>query len=496
VEACNWDTYHSERRLVDFNGVSSKHVQTIEFQINFNQREVKNEAVVVDKLKYDFIVGFPTMKELGITWNIETGEILEINMDEHVFSQEDILKHFPKIAEFNTEPTFTVDFKITPGSIVKCKPYRLSREKMAFAQEKIKELKDKGIIRDSTSPYASPCVITPKANGKLRLCQDFRAINKLTELDPFPFPLIDNIINDFGGCRYFSKIDLKDGFHIIGLSEETRKYTAFVLPFGHYESNRLLFGWKNAPQIFQRIMTKVLEDIILKEKVRVYIDDILIAGFTKEENAKLNYKVLKRLAENRFPVNLEKTLLMQTSIEFLGRVIDGQTKTTRQESVEKVLKMRRPFDLHTLRCFTGLTGHFRAYIQDYASLVRPLDKLKQKDVPFIWSDECQSSYEALVNKITSNPILQVPDWRLPFELTTDASNFGTGAVLYQRDVEETRNRQLRVIGYYSYTFTKAEINYSTTDKEELAVIKAIKYFMSFIEGHPFTVHTDHQALTT
>ncbi|UYV72848.1 K02A2.6-like [Cordylochernes scorpioides] len=170
-------------------------------------------------------------------------------------------------------------------------------------------------------------------------------------------------------------------------------------------------------------------------------------------------------------------------------------KHMRDQVIEKVKNMRRPYNLKSLQCFTGLTGHFRPYISNYAMIIRPLDALKRKDSIFTWTKECEESYLKLLTLISSNPILRIPDCSLQYELSTDASYYGTGAVLYQRDITEKKNRQLRVISYYSYTFTRAEQNYSVTEKECLAVLKAVKHFRAYLECKPFTVHTDHLALT-
>ncbi len=152
---------------------------------------------------------------------------------------------FPDLClEDSKVPSIVVPFELKENSrIVRSRPYRLLRERYIWTQKKITELKEKGIIVDSKSSYASPCVVVPKENGGWRLCQDYREINKETNLDPFPFPIIDDIINNFDGCTHFSKVDLRDGFWQLGITEETRKYTAFVTPFGlHKPYQQLIFG--------------------------------------------------------------------------------------------------------------------------------------------------------------------------------------------------------------------------------------------------------------
>ena len=495
------DLRSTSMKIQGFNGISQvKHTTKTKVLIDSNEKEV--EFYVSDNIPYPIIIGRPGMKEHGFhlckTPQLSSSPtVLKPKEDKIIKSKDCVKLLFPQLCSQNLrEPKFTVDFVIQESEKPICyKPRKVNEEKLRWLKMKIKEMLERKLIRESTSSYASPIVIVPKESGEYRLCIDFRSINERTVLDPFPFPIIDDIISRYGGFKYFSKIDLKDGFWQLGITEKTRKFTAFVTPFGQYECVRLPFGWKNSPPKFQRVMTKVLGDLLDTNQVSVYIDDICIGGKTLEECQTLTYKVLQRLESYNLNINIDKSEFNVNSVKFLGRTMDGLTKTTNQESVDKVKNMSRPDNLHALRRFTGLTGHFRAFIKDYAKLVRPLDKLKQKDVPFVWSEECENSFQRLKILIAEKPILQLPDWNLPFELCTDASNYGTGAILYQRDVSLPRNRQLRVIGYYSHTFTKPEVNYPTTQKEGLAVIKAIKYFQSYLEGKSFTVHTDHQALT-
>lgn len=490
--------YFVDYQLKAFDGSTSSYKSAMQGEVVFNAVKCNLELLIVESLDYDLLLGVDALAKLKVNWNLSTGSINLIKkFGKPIFTDKDAQREYPSLFETNTStPICFSDFKLAPDSpTVQSKPYRLSRNKYLWAKDKINELMEKGIIQKSKSEYASPVVIVPKENGQLRLCQDYRQINKYTVLDPFPFPIIDDIISGFGGCTNFTKIDLKDGFWQIGLTPATRKYSAFVLPFGQFEMTRLPFGWKNSPPTFQREITNILSDLLDTGKVAVYIDDICIGGENSDKCGELTGSVLNRLALFNVKISQNKCQFNQPSVTFLGRVIDGFTKTTKEESVAKVKSMKRPTDLHSLRCFTGLTGHFRSFIPNYADVVRPLDKLKQKDTEFIWSQECEDSYNKLVEMISSNPILCTPNWSLPFELSCDASYYGTGAILYQRDKHEKKNRQLRVIGYYSYTFTKTELNYNTTEKECLAVIRAIQYFRSYLEGKEFIVNTDHQALT-
>ncbi|CAB0005262.1 unnamed protein product [Nesidiocoris tenuis] len=496
VQSRGMPTKKELRVLRGFNGSLEDVSRSVEANVMMNGYDVKITALIVPNLPYEMIIGLSTLQKLGYELTRKHRNELQTSLPpvSSSMAKEDPDPSLP--SSLPPAKITPIEFELSPASPqVKSKPYRLSRDKHIWAQDKINEMLTRGIIRPSESKYASPCVIVPKADGSFRLCQDYRAINKFTDLDPFPFPCIDDVISNLGGCKVFSKIDLKDGFHQMPLSEKSKRFTAFVLPFGHYEFNRLPFGWKNSPSKFQRIMVTVLGDLLDDPCIWVYIDDIVVGGRTLEDCELKTRTVVERLKRFNLTINEKKSVFHQTQVKFLGRTIDGNTKTTNQESVEKVKQMRRPSDLHSLRVFTGLTGHFRAFIKDYAKIVRPLDQLKSKGQEFIWSDEAEAAFQALKTAISSNPVLQLPDWKLEFELCTDASNYGCGAILYQRDPSKSKGQQLRVIGYYSHTFTKAECNFSVTDKEGLAVINAIKYFRTYLEGRRFTVHTDHQALS-
>ncbi|UYV84812.1 K02A2.6-like, partial [Cordylochernes scorpioides] len=499
LEKYGWKSYPAKTKLTTINHNSIFASECIDLELEADNRRIEVTAVILEEMPFEIMLGKPTMKNFKIQWDFHSDNIkcLALNANEYAFTINDVQENFPSLCEFSRirVPKFEVDFLLKPDcNVIRSKPYSTSEYKRKWISNKIKEMLDRGIIVPSTSEFASPCVLVPKKDSSFRLCQDYRRLNRETHLDPFPFPSIDRIIDRFGGCHYFTKIDLRDGFWQIGLTKESRKFSAFVTQEGLYEFTRLPFGWKNSPPKFQRIMTEILGDL-LDQRVVVYIDDICCGAPTKEKCAALSYKILTRLAKFNMTINLGKCQFCVPQVELLGRIINGDFKHMRDQVIEKVMNMRRPYNLKSLQCFTGLTGHFRPYIPNYAMIIRPLDALKRKYSIFRWTEECEESYLKLLALITSNPILRIPDCSLQYELSTDASYYGTGAVLFQRDITEKKNRQLRVISYYSYTFTRAEQNYSVTEKECLAVLKAVKHFRAYLECKPFTVHTDHRALT-
>ncbi|UYV72010.1 K02A2.6-like [Cordylochernes scorpioides] len=451
VQKNRWKTYPTKILINTINHSKFTATEAINLVLEAGEQSIEIQAIVLPDMPFDLLIRKPTLKSLKVKWDFFTDQISFFSeTGPNVVTRRDVEAKYPSLCTrtFPMISKFEVDFGLQENfRVVSAKPYQLENTKRNWLNMKIRSMLSEGIIKPSNSAFAFPCIL-----------------------------------------------DLKDGFWQLGISENTRKYTAFVTPSGHYEFLKLPFGWKNSPAKFQRIMTTILGDL-LDDKVVAYIDDICCGGYTQEDCSILTHKILERLNTAGLVLNLDECQFCVPRIDLLGRVIDGDTNKIRSEVTEKVRNMKRPYNLRSLQCFTGLTNHFRAFIKDYAHIVRPLHKLKGKDVTFEWDSECETAYQKLIALITEEPILRVPDGRLPFELSTDASYYGTGAILYQRDLQEKRCKQLRVIGYYSYTFTKAEQNYSVTEKECLAVLKAVKHFRSYLESRPFVVHTDHQALT-
>ena len=469
---------------------------TIQFELSPFKGKVV--CLTVEGSSYDMLVPRPLMQEMKLNLHFDDEITFRKNSTkvEHesvkmMRSADDIKKRYPKvICESEYPPTvkfFEVPFKLKSETPVRKKPYTLSRAKQDYMRDELEKLKTHGIIRDSTSAFASPVILVPKPNGTWRMCTDYRFVNEQTDLISWPLPKIDEIIAETGGCRVFSTIDMLKGFWQQPLKEETKKYSAFITPFGTFEYNVNPFGWKNSPKYFQMMMDQVLAPH--RKYCRWYIDDLIIFSKNdKEHEAHLN-KVLASLNEAELKVNIEKSSWYKPEVVFLGRTINGSTKSTKEESVAKVRDIREPTNVKQVQKFLGLCGHFRSFIREYSKIARPLSKLTQKESKFEWGDVHKEAFNLLKSKITQNPVLTLPDFGKPFTLTTDASDLGTGAILTQ-----VRDGKEHAIGYHSYTFNKAEKNYSTSEKEMLAVLKAVHYFRSYLDEQKFFLQTDHSAL--
>ncbi|UYV64119.1 hypothetical protein LAZ67_2006616, partial [Cordylochernes scorpioides] len=310
LEKYGWKSYPAKTKLTTINHNSIFASECIDLELEADNRRIEVTAVILEEMPFEILLGKPTMKNFKIQWDFHSDNIkcLALNANEYAFTINDVQENFPSLCEFSRirVPKFEVDFLLKPDcNVIRSKPYSTSEYKRKWISNKIKEMLDRGIIVPSTSEFASPCVLVPKKDSSFRLCQDYRRLNRETHLDPFPFPSIDRIIDRFGGCHYFTKIDLRDGFWQIGLTKESRKISAFVTQEVLYEFTRLPFGWKNSPPKFQRIMTEILGDL-LDQRVVVYINDICCGAPTKEECAALSYKILTRLAKFDMTINLEK----------------------------------------------------------------------------------------------------------------------------------------------------------------------------------------------
>ena len=248
------------------------------------------------------------------------------------------------------------------------------------------------------------------------------------------------------------------------------------------------FGLCNAPATFQRCMLSIFCDMV-EHCLEVFMDDLTVFGNSFDDCLDNLEKVLKRCVEKELVLNWEKCHYMVTSGIVLGHVVSIKGIEVDKAKIEVISKLPQPKTVRDVRSFLGHAGFYRRFIKNFSAISKPLCNLLLKDAPFEWNDDCQKSFEKIICLLTSAPIMQSPDWSLPFELMCDASDFAVGAVLGQR-----RDGKPFVIYYASKTLDSAQMNYSTTEKELLAVVFALNKFRSFLLGSKSIVFTDHAAV--
>ena len=372
---------------------------------------------------------------------------------------------------------------INEGLTVYKQIYRLSPAEKDEVRKQVTDLLSKGLIRPSTSPFGSPILFVKKKDGTLRMVIDYRSLNKITIKNRYPLPRIDDLFDRLHGSKYFSSLDLMSGYHQIKIKDSDVPKTAFRTPVGHYEFLVLPFGLSNAPATFQSIMNRIFADL---DFVIVYLDDILIFSKTLEEHEEHVKIVLDVLRKEQLIAKLSKCSFFQTSLPFLGHIISAEGISVDPKKTEVVREWPKPASTHNVQQFLGLANYFRDFVQGYSKLAAPLTDLTSKNRPFKWGDQEQDAFDGLKYALTHAPCLALPDFSKPFEIVSDASGFGIGAVLMQ---------EKRPISYYSRKLSESETRYGTSDKELLAAYMALVHFRPYVEGRPFKLITDHKPNT-
>ena len=371
-------------------------------------------------------------------------------------------------------------------------------------REHIKQLLDVGIIRESSSPWASPIVVVRKKDNSIRLCVDYRQLNSVTVKSSFPLPRIDESLQTLGGAKYLSVLDLASGYHQVAMDENDIEKTAFVTPFGLFEYTRMPFGLCNSPATFQRLMQRCLGDQAL-ESLLVYLDDIIIFASTFDEHLQRLETVFSRLHHYGLKIKAQKCNFFKGEVKYLGHlVVAEQGVKPDPDKVAAVKDWPEPTSVTELRAFLGFTGYFRKFMRDYSTIAAPLlihlrgtstkDKNSGGRRKIVLDEVGRTAFQIFKTSLIQAPILAFADFRLPFIVETDASSQGLGAILSQQQDDGSR----KVIAYASRSLRPAERNdknYSSFKLELLAVRWAVcQTFKDYLMGNKCKIITDHNPL--
>lgn len=449
--------------------------------------EIPSEAVI-------FNIKSPSQRRKEI---IESLRLSHLNHEENEYvldlvTQHSELFHLPneKLGKTNVA---THSLILTDQAPINTKQYRYPPIHKQEIQKQVNELLENDIIRASTSPYNSPLWIVPKkpdsqGNKRWRMVIDYRMLNEKTIGDAYPLPSINEILDQLGGARYFSVFDLASGFHQIGMSEGDIEKTAFSTPHGHYEFTRMPFGLKNAPATFQRLMDSVLSGLQGAEMF-VYLDDIVIyANSLKDHSHKFN-KLAERLRVANLKLQPDKCEFLRREVAYLGHIISEDGVKPDPNKLRAVKEFPRPKNAKNIKQFLGLAGYYRRFIQNFSKISKPLTTLLKKETRFTWSDAQETAFTRLRDALCEEPVLQYPDFTKSFIVTTDASDTAIGGILSQGEIGKDRP-----VAYASRLLHGAELNYSTIEKECLAIVFSVEHFRSYIYGREFTLVTDHKPL--
>lgn len=381
----------------------------------------------------------------------------------------------------------------TSDTPIHTKQYRFPPVHKQEIDTQVQALLENEVIKSSTSPYNSPLWIVPKkadskGNKRWRMVIDYRALNEKTIGDAYPLPNITEILDQLGSAKYFSVFDLASGFHQIKMSTADAPKTAFSTPYGHYEFQRMPFGLKNAPATFQRLMDQVLTGLQGNE-LFVYLDDIVLYSSSLREHEIKFERLAARLRAANLKLQPDKCEFLRREVMYLGHIIGEDGVRPDPKKVEAVQKFPRPQTAKNIKQFLGLAGYYRRFIPGFSRIAKPLTELLKKEVTFHWDSEQNDAFGTLRDALCSEPLLQYPDFTKPFVVTTDASQTAIGAILSQGKIGKDLP-----IAYTSRLLNDAEQNYSTIERELLAIVYAVNHFRPYLFGRKFVLVTDHKPL--
>ncbi|GJX37802.1 putative nucleotidyltransferase, ribonuclease H [Tanacetum coccineum] len=338
---------------------------------------------------------------------------------------------------------FRID--LVPGATPVMKsPYRLEPSELQELSEQLQELQDKGFIRHSHSSWGAPVLFVKKKDGTFRMCIDYRELNKLTFKNRYPLPTIDDLFDQLQGSCYFSKIDLRSGYHQLRVHEDDIPKTAFRTRYGHFEFTVMPFGLTNAPTVFMDLMNRVCK-AYLDKFVVVFIDDILIYLKTKEDHEVHLRLVLELLRKEKLYAKFSKCDFWLQEIYFLGHMVNQSGIHVDPGKIEEVKNWKAPTTSSEIRLFLGLAGYYRRFIMNFSKIAKPLTSLTQKNQKYVWGVEQEEVFQTLINNLCDASILSLPGGVKDFVVYCDASNQGLGCVLMQRNKKELNMRQRRWI---------------------------------------------------
>jgi hypothetical protein len=457
----------STKRLEAYDGHTMRSLGKFNALLEYDDKFHVLELVVVDAEKDFGLLGRDAIPKLG-TYIHQVGQSDTENI------------YLPTIKNIKASMQLIGD---VPPTFCRARTVPLAmQEKVAAELDRLERM---GVISKQTEGVAnaSPIVWVRKPDGKLRMCVDYKVhVNKKIKTDAYPIPKIETIFSKMKNANTFAKLDLTSAYWQIELDEAAKELAYINTSQGIYSINRLQMGMKNASAIFQRVMEQILADI---KGIIIYQDDILVFA---ENEAALNKRLIAvktRLNEKRITINWKKSTELASEISFLGFHVSSRGVEPDQALVNRIKDMKPPTNKREVESFVGLVNYFGRLVPQFSSKLAPINMLRKRDAPFIWSEKCVTAFDNLKKELTSSPVVQPYSLNKEATVTTDASQEALAAVLTQEG---------HPVIFISRNLSGAERKYSNIEREALAITWAVTRLKHFLLGRRFDIVTDHQPL--
>lgn len=497
-----------QKEIKTADGTTHQVQSIVKIPVTFNKVTHKIELLVVPEISRPLILGTNFWQAFNLTValpNVDaiiSDEIPASESPTRIYHQlndvqsrqmKKTISHFRFSKPDELTCTKLIFHKIDTGTAkpIKQRPHQVSPYMQKAINEEIDRLLSLGIIERATSPtWLSPIHPVKKSNGRVRLCLDARKLNEHTVKNSYPQQNANRILQRIQGTQFLSTIDLSDAYYQIPIAPECRNHTAFsVSSKGTYRFIRMANGLCNASSTLCELVDTIL-GCDLEPFVFPYMDDFIVCTSTFEKHVEMLKEVATRLKQAGLTINAEKSYFCLRQLRFLGHIISDFGIFPDREKIRPIIEYPTPRNVKDIRRLNGMCGYYRPFLPHLSTVIAPITELlKKKYERFVWTNEANVAFENLKEILSSPPVLIPPDYSLPFTVHCDASDTGLGAVLMQ-----TVNGAEKVIAYYSSKLSTTERNYTATERECLAVIRAIEKFLPYIGGIHFKVVSDHASL--
>ncbi|XP_020200029.1 uncharacterized protein [Aegilops tauschii subsp. strangulata] len=339
------------------------------------------------------------------------------------------------------------------------------------------------IIRISTSLFSAPVLLVRKSDSTLRFCIDYRALKALTLKNKFPIPVVDELLHELHGARFFTKLDLRSGYHHVRMHPDHIAKTAFRTHHGHFEFLVMPFGLSNAPATFQALVNDVLHPYLCRF-VLVFFDDIPIYSASWAKHLQHVAIVFNELRAHHLHLKRSMCSFGTPSVAYLGHVISAERVAMDADKVAVVVAWPTPHSPRALRGFLGLAGYYRKFIREFGLIASPLTRLLRRDA-FAWDEEATVAFEALKGALMTGPVLQMSDFDRPFVVDCDASSAGFGAILHRGDGPLT---------FFSRPFAARHLKLAAYERELIGLVQAVRHWRPYLWDWSFQIRTDQYNL--